>query len=192
MPNVLENRFLYVGIFSFISFALSVPLAIWMIETVGTECFPNGPCVLPVLILPDGTEFLAPSGVVIVGVAFVLRDLVQRYLGTIWAIIAILVGAALSIGFSPAHLVLASTAAFLISELADFAIYTPLHRRRLLLAVLASSMVGLVIDSLVFLWLAFGSLDFLLAQSIGKAWMVLLALPGIYWLRKHEEKLLKF
>ena len=50
----------------------------------------------------------------------------------------------------------------------------------------ASSLVGLVVDSMVFLWLAFGSLDFLPGQIIGKAWMVLLALPFVHWIRKRE------
>ncbi|MEZ5888999.1 MAG: hypothetical protein R3D52_01315 [Xanthobacteraceae bacterium] len=38
-----------------------------------------------------------------------------------------------------------------------------------------------MVDSIVFLWLAFGSLDFLAGQVVGKAWMVLLSIlwsPG--------------
>ncbi|MEJ2433502.1 MAG: hypothetical protein P8Y53_10180 [Pseudolabrys sp.] len=54
---------------------------------------------------------------------------------------------------------------------------------------MASSSVGLVVDSIVFLWLAFGSLEFLEGQIIGKAWMVLLALPLIAWLRRRDERL---
>jgi hypothetical protein len=57
------------------------------------------------------------------------------------------------------------------------------------LAVAASSAVGLVVDSIVFLWLAFGSLDFLLGQILGKAWMVLAALPAVSLLRRRDEKL---
>ena len=49
--------------------------------------------------------------------------------------------------------------------------------------------VGLVVDSLVFLWLAFGSLDFLAGQVIGKAWMVVLALPFVQALRRRDERL---
>ena len=66
---------------------------------------------------------------------------------------------------------------------------SPLQKRRLVLAVLASSVVGLVVDSLVFLQLAFGSLDFLTGQVLGKGWMVLLALPFIAWLRRRDERL---
>jgi uncharacterized PurR-regulated membrane protein YhhQ (DUF165 family) len=68
-------------------------------------------------------------------------------------------------------LALASGVAFLISELADFAVYTPLLERGWLRAVAASNVVGFFFDSLLFLWLAFGSLDFLPGQLIGKAWM---------------------
>jgi queuosine precursor transporter len=85
--------------------------------------------------------------------------------------------------------VLASAAAFLLSELADLAVYTPLARRRLVAAVAASSLCGLVVDSVVFLWLAFGSLNFLLGQIIGKSWMVLLSIPFVAWLRHRDERL---
>ena len=82
----------------------------------------------------------------------------------------------------------ASALAFLLSELADFAVYTPLARRRLVVAVVASSLVGLVVNSIVFLWLAFGSLEFLAGQVVGKAWMVLLSIPFVAWLRRRDER----
>jgi hypothetical protein len=50
-------------------------------------------------------------------------------------------------------------------------------------------MVGLVVDSLVFLWLAFGSLDFLLGQIVGKSWMVLLSVPVVAYLRRRDERI---
>ena len=65
-------------------------------------------------------------------------------------------------------------------------VFTPLQKRGLVLAVLVSGLVGLVADSLMFLWLAFGSLEFLEGQVVGKAWMVLLALPIVHWIRKRE------
>jgi len=55
--------------------------------------------------------------------------------------------------------------------------------------VVASGAVGLVVDSIVFLWLAFGSLDFLLGQVVGKAWMVLLSIPFVAWLRRRDQRL---
>jgi uncharacterized PurR-regulated membrane protein YhhQ (DUF165 family) len=132
---------------------------------------------------------MAPSGVLMIGLALVLRDLVQRRLGLGWAVAAILAGAALSALLAPPALVIASAAAFLLSELADLAVFTPLQRRRFLLAVLASSLIGLVVDSAVFLYLAFGSLEYLAGQIVGKAWMVLATMPVIAWLRRRDARL---
>jgi len=98
-------------------------------------------------------------------------------------------GAAISAGLAPPSLVLASATAFLLSEFADFAVYTPLARRRLVTAVVTSSIVGLIVDSIVFLWLAFGSLEFLPGQIVGKLWMVLLAVPFVAYLRRRDERL---
>jgi len=172
------------GYLYLLAFGLCIPLANWMIGHVGTVCVPEGPCLIPV-----APGVMAPSGVLMIGLALVLRDLVQRRLGLRWVSAAILAGAALSGLVAPPALVLASAVAFLLSEFADLAVYTPLQERRLMLAVLASSVVGLVVDSIVFLWLAFGSLDFLLGQVIGKGWMVLAALPFIAWLRRRDTRL---
>src|SRR5215813_3436753 len=165
-------------------FCLTIPAANWMIGNIGTVCVPKGPCLVPV-----APGVMAPSGVLMVGAALVLRDLVQRRLGVEFGIGAIIAGAALSAGLAPPSLVLASATAFLLSEFADFAVYTPLARRRLVAAVFASSVVGLVVDSVVFLWLAFGSLEFLIGQIIGKLWMVLLAIPFVVYMRRRDERI---
>jgi queuosine precursor transporter len=109
---------------------------------------------------------------------------VQRCLGLGWGLAAIAAGTLLSTLVAPGPLVLASGIAFALSELADFAVYTPLQRQRLTLAVAASSIVGLVVDSVVFLTLAFGSLDFLAGQVVGKLWAVLIAIPLVRLLRR--------
>ena len=174
------------GLAYFIAFIACIPSANWMIGHLGTECLPNGPCLVPVWPWASGGPLMAPSGVLMVGLALVLRDLVQRRLGRKVALMSIVAGAALSGAIAPPQLVMASTAAFLLSELADFAVYTPLAARGLVLAVLASSIVGLIADSVLFLGLAFGSLEFLAGQVIGKTWMVLLALPFVHWIRSRE------
>src|SRR6266446_5397415 len=110
-------------------------------------------------LIPVAPGLMAPSGVTMAGVALVLRDLVQRRLGVAASSLAILAGAALSALLAPPAL------------------------------VIASAVVGLVVDSVVFLWLAFGSLDFLLGQIVGKAWMVLLSIPFVAWLRRRDERL---
>ena len=180
----IEQRKNIEGAIFLVLFCLTVPAANWMIGHVGTVCVGGDPCLVPV-----APGIMAPSGVLMIGAALVLRDLVQRRLGPEFGIGAILAGAALSAAVAPASLVIASGVAFLLSESADFAIYTPLARRRLVLAVVASSMAGLIVDSIVFLWLAFGSLDFLLGQILGKTWMVLLAIPLVAYLRRRDERL---
>jgi queuosine precursor transporter len=179
-----EGRRKVEGSVFLVLFGLTIPAANWLIGHVGTVCVPQGPCLLPV-----APGVMAPSGVTMIGFALVLRDLVQRRLGVGVSAAAILAGAAISALLAPPALVLASATAFLLSELADLAVYTPLARRRLVAAVVASSFCGLVVDSIVFLWLAFGSLDFLLGQVIGKSWMVLLSIPLVTWLRRRDERL---
>jgi queuosine precursor transporter len=180
----IERRRLGEGLLFLILFGLTIPAANWLIGHAGTACVSDGPCVIPV-----APGIMAPSGVTMIGFALVLRDLVQRRLGLGIAAAAIVAGAAISALIAPPSLVIASAVAFFISELTDLAVYTPLARRRLVAAVIASSFAGLVVDSVVFLWLAFGSLEFLEGQIIGKAWMVLLSIPLIAWLRRRDERL---
>ena len=180
----IERRRLGEGLLFLILFGFTIPAANWLIGHAGTACVPDGPCVIPV-----APGIMAHSGVTIIGFALVLRDLVQRRLGLGIAAAAIVAGAALSALIAPPSLVIASAVAFFMSELTDLAVYTPLARRRLVAAVIASSIAGLVVDSVVFLWLAFGSLEFLEGQIIGKAWMVLLSIPFVAWLRRRDERL---
>lgn len=183
-----ESRRTREGYLFLAAFTLCIPAANWLIGNAGTVCVPDGPCLIPVApyVYPG---LMAPSGVLMIGLALVLRDLVQRRLGIPFVLAAIAAGAVLSAALAPPALVLASSVAFLLSELADFAVYTPLQRRRFVLAVLLSGVVGLVVDSAVFLYLAFGSLDFLAGQVVGKTWMIVLSLPLIAWLRARDARL---
>jgi queuosine precursor transporter len=179
-----ETRRWREGLIFLALFCLTVPAANWMVGHVGTSCPPDGPCLIPV-----APGLMAPSGVLVIGIALVLRDLVQRRLGVGIASAAIIAGSLISAGLAPRTLVIASAAAFLISEFADLAVYTPLARKRLVTAVAASGLVGVVIDSVVFLWLAFGSLNFLTGQVVGKALMVVLSIPFIVLLRRRDERI---
>src|SRR5215475_10712533 len=91
------------GLLYLAAFIACIPAANWMIGNVGTTCVPNGPCLIPV-----APKLMAPSGVLMIGFALVLRDLMQRRLGVRVAAIAILVGSALSGLFAPPALVIAS------------------------------------------------------------------------------------
>ncbi len=180
----LDRRRRVEGLVFLAAFTGCVPAANFLVENVGTTCVPDGPCLIPV-----APGMAAPSGVLMVGLALTLRDLVQRRLGVGWSAGAILVGAALSAIFAQPALVVASALAFLLSEFIDLGVYTPLQRRGLVLAATASSLVGIVVDSIVFLYVAFGSLDFLAGQIIGKGWMVMACIPFLYWLRIRDARL---
>jgi len=149
-----------VGIITLIGYILTIFAANLAITALG--------------IVPVGFGLMAPAGVYFAGLAFSLRDALQETLGRRWVIAAILIGALVSAGLS-AQLALASGLAFLVSELADFMVYTPLRQRSWLGAVVASNTVGAIVDSALFLWLAFGSLEFLAGQIVGKLWMTALA-----------------
>ncbi|MGH6719015.1 MAG: VUT family protein [Alphaproteobacteria bacterium] len=154
-----------------VGYIATILLANWAIQQFG-----------PVPVAP-GLE--APAGVYFAGLAFTLRDLVQERFGRAYTLGAIVVGAALSALVTSGELALASAAAFLVSELLDFAVYTPLRRRNWIGAVVASNAVGLVADSAIFLGLAFGSFAFLPGQIVGKAWMTLLAVAVLWpWRRR--------
>ena len=102
---------------------------------------------------------------------------------------AIAVGGLLSGLVAAPALVVASIAAFILSETADLAVFTPLQHRGLVFAVAGSSVVGIVVDSMLFLSLAFGSLDFLWGLVIEKGWSVIAALPFIHLLRIRDRRI---
>jgi queuosine precursor transporter len=169
-----------VGLIHYALFVAMIPLANWMIGNWGAMCTPDGVCLVPV-----GFGLMAPSGILTAALALIFRDLVQFHLGRWWALSAIAAGGAMSWLVAPPNIVVASVSAFLVSELIDFLIYTRLQKR-FLLAVFVSSAVGIVIDSTVFLLIAFGNLQYLLAESVGKLWMVIAATTVLALLHKRR------
>jgi uncharacterized PurR-regulated membrane protein YhhQ (DUF165 family) len=151
-----------------LAYMATIPAANWLIQYIGTACILNGPCLIPV-----APGVMAPSGVLMIGVALLLRDLVQRRYGAASSLACIGAGTVLSFLIAPAALTVASGVAFLFSELADFAAFTPLYRRRFYTALVVSCAAGAAVDSALFLWLAFGNLDHILGQLIGKIYAVL-------------------
>lgn len=160
-----------IGVIAAILFVGTVWFANWLLARYG--------------VVPIGFGLEAPAGVFAVGLAFTLRDIVHRTLGR-WPVLAcILAGCAIAywIGGNAqipggyVAIAVASALAFLFSETADLAVYTPLEHRTFLGAVTASNVAGAIVDSALFLWLAFGSLEFLTGQVVGKLWMTVGALP---------------
>ncbi|MDQ4045330.1 MAG: VUT family protein [Chloroflexota bacterium] len=157
---MISSRTRTIGMVAVLSYIATVFLANWAIETYG--------------LVSVGFGLAAPAGVYFAGLAFTLRDITQDTLGRRFVVVAILIGAAFSAIVST-DFAIASATAFLFSELFDFAVYTPLRERNWLGAVAASNVVGLIADSVLFLWIAFGSLAFLEGQIIGKLWMTVAA-----------------
>lgn len=136
--------------------------------------------------VPVGFGLEAPAGVYFAGLAFTLRDITHRTLGRHAVIAAIMAGAALSYLLSDGtipgghvSIAVASGVAFLVSEALDLAVYEPVRARGWMPAVALSNTVGLVADSVLFLWLAFGSLSLIWGQIVGKAWMTVIAIAVI-------------
>lgn len=157
------------GLLALAGYTATIPAANWAIEAYG--------------FVPVGFGLAAPAGVYFAGLAFTLRDLTHEGLGRAVTLGAIGVGAVLSFLVADPFIAGASAAAFLLSEVADLAVYAPLRKRHWLGAVALSNTVGLLIDSALFLSIAFGSLAFLPGQVVGKMLMTLLALPLLWLVR---------
>jgi uncharacterized PurR-regulated membrane protein YhhQ (DUF165 family) len=151
----------------FSAYLSTIPLANWFISNVGTQVADGAPHTIGV-----GFGFTAPSGVLIIGLALLLRDLLHQNAGKQTVLIAMSIGIALSFLINPAVAV-ASACAFALSEFSDFAVYVRVRRISADLAMVISGIVGAVIDSFVFLYLAFGSITYWQGQIIGKIEMTL-------------------
>lgn len=170
------------GYLAVAAYAATIPAANWMISNVGTVCVPDGPCLIPL-----GFGIMAPSGVLMIGLALLLRDAVHETLGKNWALYAIGAGAVLSYLLADPFIAFASLAAFAVSELSDFAVYSRIRQRSRELAVLASGVVGSVIDSVIFLYIAFGSLAHIEGQIVGKIGVTVIAAAALwYWKRSKK------
>lgn len=109
----------------------------------------------------------ATAGTWVAGFGFVFRDWLQDSGGLHWVAGTILVGAIVSVVISPT-LALASGAAFLVSELADWAVYSPIRHRRPIAAAILSNTAGASLDTVIFLVLAGFPLDGTLTQIVVK------------------------
>jgi uncharacterized PurR-regulated membrane protein YhhQ (DUF165 family) len=132
-----------------------------------------------------GFGLMAPAGVFFAGLAFTFRDFLQESASRVWVIAAILTGAALAYTISPMFAA-ASATAFLVSELADFSVYTPLRERNRYGALAASNVVGSIVDSLLFLWIAFSSINGWFGLTLGKVYMVIPAIVVLWIVRNRD------
>jgi hypothetical protein len=136
--------------------------------------------VTPMVALPGGEQW--PPISLLVGFIFVARDFAQREIGH-RVIIAMLIAGGLSYVMADPFVAAASVAAFLISEFADWAVYSftgrPFAQR-----VLLSSAVGTPLDSIVFL----GMIGHL--SMVGVAAMTLSKMLGalaVWWMIRRQD-----
>lgn len=101
----------------------------------------------PTLAMPDGGQW-APMAVV-TGLVLVVRDFAQRQIGH-YIFLPLVLAAAFSFMLAGPAIALSSTGAFLVSELADWAVYS-FSRRPLSSRILLSSAISAPIDTTVFL-----------------------------------------
>ena len=136
--------------------------------------------VVPLVKLPDGTMW--PPLSLVVGFIFVVRDFAQREIGH-KVLLAMLIGAALSYVMAAPYVAIASAAAFLVSELVDWVIYS-VTKRPLSQRILYSSLLATPIDSAVFLY-GIGALS-----AAGVLIMTVSKLIGaliVWWLIRRRE-----
>lgn len=159
----MPTRRTAIGAAALVAFIASIPLANWTLSEYG---FVDVPFLGAVA-----------SGVVWIGMAFVARDVVQATIGKTTTLVGIVVGTLVSLYLGDPGLAVAGAAAFACSELLDFCVYTPLAKRRFLLAVLASSIAGSFLDSALFLQLAFDSTHGWVQLAIAKSLIVAVFAP---------------
>lgn len=138
----------------------SVVVVNWLIEQVGT--------------VNAGFGLQAPAGVLLLGPALVLRDAVQWLWGIPTALTVLVIGAVVSYAVASPAVATASAVAFAISEFIDFLVFTWLAPRWTR-AVLLGGIAGALLDSVLFLQIAFGSIALLPGQVLGKAYGVIAA-----------------
>lgn len=134
-------------------------------------------------MVPVSPWHMATAGTYLAGLTFVLRDTVQDGLGK-WPTVALLAaGGVLSYLVADPFIALASGVAFACAELADLCVYSPLRRRGYIRAAVASNVVGAVVDTFLFLWIAgFPIAGAWQGQIVGKLTItlaVVLAVAGV-------------
>lgn len=146
-----------VGASALVAYVALIVLANWLIGHYG--------------FIPVGFGLLAPAGTYAAGAVFVARDVVQVAYGR-WAPLPLIAaGALLSWLVSPSF-ALASAVAFGLGELTDWAIFTPLfERKRYATSFVLANSVAALVDTLIFLQLAFGSTAHWQGTVVGKLWM---------------------
>jgi hypothetical protein len=154
---------------------LVIPLLVYVVAIVAANVLTDR-----YGLVPAGFGLTVTAGTYAAGFALLARDFVQRVAGIGVVLVAILVGAILSLVLANPAIALASATAFLAAELADLVVYTPaISRVGFTVAALVSNIVAAPIDTVAFLWLAGFpvTLDAVVGQFVAKIlWATLVPL----------------
>ena len=121
---------------------------IWLLAYVASVVLVNiGFSIIPPVMTPLG--LFAPMAILVGGI-FILRDYAQRESGH-KVLFAMAVGAILSYFLASPYVALASAAAFAVSELVDWLVYTYAKNKPFRERVLLSSAISTPIDTTIFL-----------------------------------------
>lgn len=187
-PVDCSSRRTIVGVLAGAGLIGSVVVANWATSTFG--------------FVPVGFGQAATAGTLAAGIALAARDAIQDALGKWWMLAFLAVAGVLSFLVADPHIAVASLAAFTVSELLDFAVYTPIRNKsrlgdkRWAAAVICSDIVGIIADTIVFIGIAFGMSTVWQAmpgQFIGKAWatvayLVVLKVVSVALLREPDRQ----
>lgn len=152
--------------------------------------------------IPVGFGLEATAGTFFAGFALAARDAIQDAWGR-WPVVGvILAGTALSFIVAVPVIAVASAVAFLVAELLNFAVYTPLRERanlgdrRWAVAVASSNVAGAIADTVLFLGIAFGAAAIMPAlpgQLVGKTYATVLyliigAVAAAWWRSRRASR----
>lgn len=127
-----------------------------------------------------------PGGSFAAGLAFTFRNLLQDAYGRAAVLGAIAAGTGVAWLIASPRIATASMFAFAASECTAFVVYTVLRHRSRLVAVGLANTAGLLVDSALFVSVAFATWTALPGQIAGKSATTLLAL-GVQFLHRRRQ-----
>lgn len=142
--------------------------------------------------IPLAFGLAVPAGVFAIAPVFSVRDGVHEKLGKRWAYALIAAAAAISYVIAwmsgddlLGRVTLASVVAFVSNESLDTEIYHQLRQRSKLVAILGSNAVSSLVDSILFIWIAFGPMAGLMAGQ----YIVKMAIAGVVglWMTRSDS-----
>jgi len=141
-------------------------------------------------IIPLPLGLAVPAGVFAIAPVFSIRDAIHEKWGRKGAYILIGLASIISWGLALltgdgllSRITLSSVLAFLVNETLDTEVYHVLRQRSRLAAIIGSNAASSMVDSVLFIWVAFGPLwSLMVGQYIVK--MVIAGLVGLWMTRQ--------